>query len=522
MSSVLLWAVLLTGIVVLTPLSDRLRVPQPVLLTIFGLAVPLFPFTPELRLQPEYILPVVLPPLLFAATQRTTAREFRNNARPIAILAIGLTIASAGAVACVAHWAGLDWGPAWVLGAIVAPPDPVAATAVARRLRLPGRIVTVLEGEGMFNDATALVLYHVAVAAVVTGEVTAGGVTLDLLLAVVGGILVGLVGGWLGHLVLGRLHIAAAETTVTIALPFVAYLLAEEIGGSGVLAVLTLGLLLRSVSHTSVTSGGWLVGRVVWEYLDYLITAVVFVLIGFELTAVMESSPVASTALPLALGVIGVLVVLRFAWMFPSVLLVRSIVRRRGSTRETFTNPEAFVISWAGMRGVVTVASALALPWAAEGSSGFPDRDTIVFVGLATVLATLVLQGLTLAPVVKAAKVGSEVDEAAEAAALRERATSAALDAARARQDVPALVQRAVVEQYEGRLATLELRRSIRTGEAESLTEPHPETLSELLRETTEVERELVIRARNHGEVSPEVADEVLHEIEERAVREGE
>lgn len=519
MSSIALWGVVVAGIVVLTPLADRIRVPLPVLLTLFGLALPLVPGTPHLSIDPELILPLVLPPLLFAATQRSTAREFKSQARPILLLAVGLTIASAGAVAVLAHAAGIPWGPAWVLGAIVAPPDPVAATAVARRLRLPGRIVTVLEGEGMFNDATALVMYHVAVAAVVTGSVSAGTVGLDLVLAVVVGIGVGLIGGWLGHRVLGRIHHAAAETTITIALPFAVYLLAEEIHGSGVLAVLTLGLLLRTVSHTSVTSAGWLLGRSVWEFADYFITGIVFVLIGFELTYVLENSPVEPTAWPLALGAVALLVVLRFAWMFPAVWLVR-----RGATSPetaSFTTRETGVLSWAGMRGVVTVASALALPYVIDGAGDFPYRDTIVFVGLVTVLATLVLQGLTLAPLVKKLGVGDETDEAAEIAALRTRATQAGLDSARARTDVPPLVQRAVVEQYEGRVATQEARRSIRTGETDELDGPHGETLADLLRETTEVERSLVIRARNDGDVSPEVADEVLNEIEARAVREG-
>ncbi|WP_029252094.1 Na+/H+ antiporter [Paraoerskovia marina] len=519
MSSIALWGAVIAGIVVLTPLADRTRVPLPVLLTLFGLMLPLVPGTPHLSVDPDLILPLVLPPLLFAATQRSTAREFRSQATPILFLAVGLTIASAGVVAVLAHAAGIPWGPAWVLGAIVAPPDPVAATAVARRLRLPGRIVTVLEGEGMFNDATALVLYHVAVAAVVTGEVSAGTIGLDLVLAVVVGIGVGLVGGWLGHRVLGRIHQAAAETTVTIALPFAVYLVAEEIHGSGVLAVLTLGLLLRSVSHTSVTSAGWLLGRSVWEYADYLITGVVFVLIGFELTYVIEHSPVASSTWAFALGVVAALVALRFLWMFPAVWILRKISPGKGAS--TFSNAETTVISWAGMRGVVSVASALALPVILDDGTDFPYRDTVVFVGLMVVLVTLVLQGLTLAPLVKRLGVGDETDEAEEIAALRTRATQAGLDSARTRDDVPPLVRRAVVEQYEGRVATQNARRSIRRGDAEELDEPHGETLAGLLRETTEVERDVVIHARNHGEVSPEVADAVLNEIEARAVRDG-
>ncbi|ROS76675.1 Na+/H+ antiporter [Cellulomonas sp. PhB143] len=515
MESVLLWAALLAGVVVLTPLADRLRVPLPVLLTIFGLALPLLPFVPNLRIDPDLILPVVLPPLLFAATQRSTAHEFRSNARPILLLAVFLTLASAGLVAVLAHAAGLPWGMAFVLGAIVAPPDPVAATAVARRLRLPGRVVTVLEGEGMFNDATALVLYNVAVAAVVTGEISAGRVGLDLLLGVVGGVVVGLVAGWLGHRALGHLHDPFPETLVTLALPFAAYLIAEELHGSGVLAVLTLGLLLRSVSHTSVTSGGWLLGRSVWEFLDYVITGIVFVLIGFELTYVIEHSPVAGSALPLALGVVGALIVLRLVWVWVSVLVVRRVTARR-DLPDTFTNRETAVVSWAGMRGVVSVAAALALPLVTDDGGLVADRDKVVFVALVTVLATLVLQGLTLAPLVQRLHVGSTVDEAHEIAALRERASRAALDSVRADSTYPQAVRDAVAHQYEGYLSAQQALADARSAGGD---EDLGVKVDELLRLANEVERTLVIRERNHGQVSPEVADEVLQDVEARAVR---
>ncbi|MEG3614477.1 Na+/H+ antiporter [Isoptericola haloaureus] len=526
MSSVALWGVIVAGVVVLTPLADRVRVPLPVLLTLFGIALPLFPAVPALRLSPEIILPVVLPPLLFAATQRSTVREFRSQSRPILLTAVGLTIASAGLVAVVAHAAGAPWAVAWVLGAIVAPPDPVAATAVARRLRLPGRVVTVLEGEGMFNDATALVIYHVAVAAVVAGSVTAGEVGLDLLLAVVVGVAVGLAAGWLGHVVLGRLHVPAAETTVTIALPFAAYLLAEEWLGSGVLAVLTLGLVLRSVSHASVTSGGWLLGRAVWEYADYLITGVVFVLIGFELTSVLDGSPVERTALPLALGVVAVLVALRFVWMFPALWWLgrgmASRARQQGAPPEVagigaFTRRETTVVSWAGMRGVVSVASALALPHVVASGDDFPLRDTVVFVGLMVVLATLVLQGLTLAPVVRWLGVGRAGDGTAEIARLREEATVAALEAVRVRTDVPVPVREAVAQQYEGYLtAQRALSRARAQGDGD---DRYDEQVDALLRDAVEIERDVCVRARNEGLVSPEVADEVLADVEARAVR---
>lgn len=518
MSSVLLWALILAGIVVLTPLAGRLRVPLPVLLTIFGLALPLLPSAPRLSVDPALILPAVLPPLLFAATQRSTAHEFRESARPILLLAVGLTVATATVVAVVAHQAGLAWGPAWVLGAVVSPPDPVAATAVARRLSLPGRLVTVLEGEGMFNDATALVLYQLGVLAVVTGHVTVLDVGWSLLLAVVVGVGVGFAAGTLTRWALSALHDAAAETTVTVAVPFVAYLVADQLHGSGVLAVLVLGLYLRSYGHPSLSSGGWLLGRAVWRYADYLITSIVFVLIGFELTAVLEDSQVDVASLRLAAWVVALLVVVRFAWMFPAAALAR-FRRRRRLVAIPYGARETAIVAWAGMRGVVTVATALALPFLTDAGEPFPDRHQIVFVALSCVLVTLVLQGLTLAPLVKALHVGGEVASKQDVARLRRQAIAAALDSVEAtvaERDVPDPVRRAVTLQYRGYLAAQEALGAARTpaGEADFSAD-----LDRLLRRASEAEREVVLRARRRGEVSPDVADEVLHDVETRAVR---
>ena len=241
MSGLFLTMVLLVGVIVLTPVADKVRVPQPVLLTIFGLALALASPSTPFTIDPALILPLVLPPLLFAATQRTTVNEFREHAGAVFVLAVGLTLATVAVVAVVAHAAGLPWVVAWVLGAMVSPPDPVAATAVARRLRLPHRLVTILEGEGLFNDATALVAYKVTIVAAVTGDITVAEIGLELIEAVVLGLLIGLVLGYVSRLALARIHDGYAETTLTVLVPFGAYIGAEHVNGSGVLAVLALG-----------------------------------------------------------------------------------------------------------------------------------------------------------------------------------------------------------------------------------------------------------------------------------------
>ncbi|MBD8058665.1 Na+/H+ antiporter [Cellulomonas sp. JH27-2] len=519
MPTALLIGILVAGIIVLTPLADRLRVPFPVVLTVFGLLVPLLPSVPVLRVDPDIILPLVLPPLLFAATQRATARDFQENARPILLLAVGLTLASAAAVAVLAHQQGLGWGPAVVLGAVVAPPDPVAATAVARRLRLPGRLVTVLEGEGMFNDATALVLYEMAVLAVVAGGISAGELGLSLVLAVVVGVGLGIASGWVTRVAMARLHAASAETTLTIAVPFAAYVAADRLHGSGVLAVLALGLYLRTYGHAAITSEGWLLGRAVWRYADYLITAFVFVFIGFELTEVLRTSPERTRALSLAAWTCAVLVVVRFVWVLAATLRTRRSSRRGPMP---LGGREAVVTSWAGMRGVVTVATALALPLYADDGSTFPGRDTIVVVALVTVLVTLVVQGLTLAPLVSWLEVGTTSDARAEARELRRGATEAVLAALEdgLGDPVPDRVREAVTLQYRGYLAAQQAIVTATHGEADDDDDPgdDPE-VQRLLAAASEVERGFVVDARLQGDVSPEAADEVLDEVERRALR---
>ncbi len=524
MATVLLLGALLAGIVVLTPLADNWRIPLPILLTIFGLTMPFVPGVPSIAIEPELILPLVLPPLLFAATQKASAREFKDNARPIVVLAVGLTVASAGATAVVAHWLGMEWGPAFVLGAIVAPPDPVAATAVARRLRLPGRLVTILEGEGMFNDATALVMYKVALGAVVAGEFSAGGLGKSLGLALVVGAGIGLAAGWLTNFALAKMHLAAPETTVTLAVPFIVYVVTDHLQGSGVLAVLVLGLFLRSHSHKAITSGGWLLGRAVWAYADYLITSLVFVFIGFELTDVLDSEPLDAATVKLAVAVIVLLIVLRFGWIFGFVWLGRARRMFRKTEATPVGNRETAVTAWAGMRGVVTVATALALPATIAAGPDFPSRHAIVFVGLATVLATLVIQGLSLAPLVRRLGVGGDSNVGREVTRLRREAFEAVLK--RLQEDDPdssARVRGAVTLQYEGYLASHDALYAARHGASDVVDDMGDErAVADLLHVAAEVEREVAIRARRMGHVSPEAADEVLSEIESRAVRDSE
>lgn len=520
MTVLLTLGVLIVGVVALTPLADRIGVPQPVLLTVFGLLVALLPGLAQFAVPPHVILPVVLPPLLFAATQRTTVREFRDNARPVLMLAVGLTAATVAVVAVVAHAVGLGWGPAWVLGAVVSPPDPVAATAVARRLRLPHRLVTVLEGEGMFNDATALVIYQVAVASVVTSSFSADRVAIALVLAVGVGVGIGLAAGWITKVVLAAVHDGPSETTVTAVMPFAVYLAAGQLHGSGVLAVLALGLYLRSFAHRATTAGGYVLGRSVWRFADFLITSLVFALIGFELTALLRRSTVTVSTLWTAAAVIGAVVVFRAVWLYPAAWLARWRQRRRDA-QGPFGARETTVVAWAGMRGVVTVATTLALPMTVAGGGDFPARAVITFTALCCVLVTLLGQGLTLAPLVAALRVGADDHRAGETAQLRREATGAALAALRGdtTQEMPAPAREAAIHQYEGYLAAqsaLDL-----TVSAADHHDPADLTdaLHRALSHAADVERDVILSARRNGTVSVAAADQVLDDVEARASR---
>ena len=515
MDAVALLGLLVLGVVVLTPVADRIGVPQPVVLTIYGLVLGVLPFIPAPDLAPELILPLVLPPLLFAATQSTSVRELREAAKPILGLAVGLTLLTAAVVAVVGHALGLPWAVAVVLGGVVAPPDPVAASAVASRLHLPPRLVTLLEGEGQFNDATALVVYQLSVMAVVAGGVTVAEVGTGLVVAVGGGIVIGLVGGWLARRALGLLHDAATETTVTLAVPFALYLLAEHLGASGVLAVLVAGLLLRVTLSREVTSAGWLLGRSVWRYVEFAVSGLLFAFLGVELTSVLGTTELLDDArtLQVAGAVVAVLVLLRAAAMFTASALSGRRARRTGSATP-YGWRESAVASWAGMRGVVTVATALALPEAVDGGGPFPAREEVVLVSLLVVLVTLVLQGLTLAPLIRRLGVASEADVGADARRLHRVVTEAALEHLSGVTGVDEDARRAVVQQYESRLAYRRQVEDVVGGPAGA-----GEQLRELLAQAAEAEREAVLEARRRGVVSPAAADQVLFDVEARALR---
>jgi monovalent cation/hydrogen antiporter len=413
---------LLVLVTALTVVARRLAVPYPIVMVLGGLLLGAIPGFPEFELPPDLVFFVFLPPLLFAGGYFTSIREFKANLRPIFFLAFGLVIFTAAVVAVVAHALvpSLGWAGAFALGAIVSPPDAVAATAIFQRVGVPRRIVTILEGESLVNDATALVMYRFAVAAAAVGTFSLVEAGMSFIVVLLGGIAVGLVVGFAGEWLLARIHDTAIAVTITLLAPFVAYLGAEALGVSGVLATVVGGLLATRATRRS-SSDVRVVATGAWQMLLFLLNGLVFMLIGLQLPSVVRGLTAdLSHVVGVTAAVAAAVVIARVVWVYPLTYLPRLIpaIRRRDP------NPQwqgVFVVAWSGLRGVVSLAAALALP------TDFPERDLILFIVFAVILVTLVGQGLTLPLVIKKLGVAPDGDPSHDEAHARGLTTEAAL-----------------------------------------------------------------------------------------------
>ena len=441
---------------VLIPVASRINLPWPVLVTLFGIVLAAIPQVPQVHVEPDLILPLVLPPLLYAAARKTSWRLWASHARPILLLAVALVLVTTAVVAFVASRVvpGITVAGAVALGALVSPPDPVAATAIASRLHLPRRLVSMLEGEGLFNDVAALVLYQVAIAAVVGGSFSPGSAAVKLLLAALLALVIGFGVGWLISRLIGLLGTADPRPQVLLSVlaPTATYLLAESVHGSGVLAVLVYTLYSVSRPMDASDAQGRLTTDVFWSVTETLVTGVAFGLVGLEFQTAAQAIGLRWTKLVgETMTVVAVVVGLRLLYLLPSVLLARRRyhrlqaaaladalqgkretwrLRRARSTDVPIGWRETVVVWWAGMRGVATVALALAIPETVHGGGGFPARERILFIAFAVVLVTLVLQGMTLPALVRLLGVRSgALDTDRAEAGLIERAAHAAAEA---------------------------------------------------------------------------------------------
>ena len=416
---VLLLLVLVTA---LTVVARRLTVPYPIVMVLGGLLLSGIPALPEFELPPEIVFFVFLPPLLFAGGYFTSLREFKANLRPIVLLAFGLVIFTAAVVAVVAHtfMPSLGWAGAFALGAIVAPPDAVAATAIFQRVGVPRRIVSILEGESLVNDATALVMLRFAVGAAAAGTFSLIEAGASFVVVLVGGIAVGLLIGSVSEWLLARIADTAIAVTITLLAPYVAYIGAETIGVSGVLATVVGGLLARRATRRS-SSDVRVVATGAWQMLLFVLNGLVFMLIGLQLPSVVRGlTEELSRVIAVTAAVAAAVILARFVWVYPATYLPR-LIPAVGRRDPNLPWQGIFVVGWSGLRGVVSLAAALALP------IGFPERDLILFVVFAVILVTLVGQGLTLPLVIKKLHVSDDGDASHDEAHARGLTTEAAL-----------------------------------------------------------------------------------------------
>jgi monovalent cation/hydrogen antiporter len=405
MQSIATVIILLAVVTALAEVTDRIRIPYPILLVLSGIGIGLIPGLPQVSLNPDVVFLIFLPPILYSAAWNTSWPDFKAAKRPITLLAIGCVIFTTCAVAWIAHLfiPNLGWPEAFVLGAIISPPDAIAATASTKGLDVPKRIITILEGESLVNDATGLIAYRYAVAAVVTGTFSIWGAGLEFLLVATGGIVLGLgmafIFKWIHRITPDN---PATDTTLTFITPFIVYLLAESIHLSGVLAVVCCGLYLSWHSSEVFSHQTRIQAYGSWSTAIFILNGVVFILIGLQLPMILSSLESHSFGMLLKYGAIVSLAVIvgRIIWVYPGAYIPR--LSRKIREREPEVSLKLVtIVAWSGMRGVVSLAAALAIPLMIEGSKPFPNRNLIIFLTFSVIFSTLVVQGLTLRPLIK-------------------------------------------------------------------------------------------------------------------------
>jgi len=514
----LLFLLLLLFIIAFGQLARRIATPYPIVMIAGGLLLGLIPAIPRINLNPDLVFLVVLPPLLYSSAWTTSWRDFRFNLTSILFLAFGLVGFTVLGVALLGPrvLAGFDWRLALVLGAVVAPTDAIAASAIAKKIGLPGRIVDVLEGESLINDASGLLALQFAIAIVVSGSVpTVGGGLLELAWLTVGGIGLGLLVGWIVYWVERHIDDGPIENALSILVPYGAYFIADAAHASGVLAVVACGLFLTRRSSTMFSPVVRLQVTSFWQSFVFVLNGLVFVLIGLQLPTILASIRGYSLRSMMLDGAIFslVLIVLRLIWVFPGSWLANFVHCRIHHTREKLPKTrEVFVVGWTGMRGVVSLAAALSLPTELADGSPFPQRNFIVFLTFCVILVTLVLQGVTLAPLVRllglAGSDGPNCEEIDARRIVLETAVAHLESIKQTREGVSDEIFDDIIGHYRHRLAGLQPT----TADQEHVA--HHYSFVEISRETATVERDTAIRLRDEGRINDEVLRRIQRELD--------
>ena len=498
-------------------LVPKARVPYPILLVLGGLALGFIPWMPELELPPELVLVGILPPLLYGSAFFTSLRDLRANVRAVGMLAVGLVLLTMVIVAAVAHAIvpGLPWSSAFVLGAIVSPTDPVAAVAIMERLGAPRRVMYILEGEGLINDGTGLVAYRFAVAAVVSGSFTLWEAGLEFVLNVAGGIAIGLAVGWIVRQVRRRLDFPPAEITISLLTGYFAFIPAELLGVSAVIAAVTAGIYLGWYTPELTTPEVRLIGVSTWQIVIFVLNAFLFTLIGLQLPGILDELDAYSAgellwwALAIWLAVLGA----RALWIFGTAQLPSPLSGRQRD--QPHPTAKLALMSWSGLRGAVSLAAALAIPLTTDAGQPFPGRSLILFLTFAVILGTLVIQGLSLPAVIRLLDL--EDDSAVEVQE-EARARIDAAAAAVARLDELAAedwVRDDTAERMRGLYNFRQARFSARLDDSDDgAIEARSLDYQRLRRELLDAEREVVVELRQTGEISNEVALRVIRDLD--------
>jgi len=512
---------LVAGSAVVAAAARRTPVPAPLLLVAVGLVVSYVPGVPDYTLDPEVVLPLLLPPLLYTSATDSSYLDLRAQVRPVALLSVGYVLFATFVVGWAAYVIvpGLPLTAALVLGAVVAPPDAVAATAVARRVGLPSRITTILQGESLLNDATAITAYKVALAAAIgEGATWAGGIG-EFLLAAVGGVGVGLLLMVPIHWLRTHLKEALLQNTLSLLIPFVAYAVAEQVHASGVLAVVVVALYLGHRAW-EVDFATRLQEEAVWKMVAFVLESAVFALIGLQLPVVLKGLGEyrGLDAAWYAIAVFLVVVVTRFVWVYPAAFLPRMLSARIREREDSPTWKGAMTTAWAGMRGVVSLAIAFSIPLTVHGGDPFPQRNLILFLTFTTVIGTLVVQGLSLPPIIRLLKFPGRDQQAETLAEANAQAQASRV----AEKRLEALLEderNALPPPLADRLReVLERRRNAvweRLGATNPVTgETVDDTYRRLSREMISAERSMFVRLRDGRYIDDEMLRTLLRRLD--------
>ena len=515
----LVFLLLLLFVVVFGVLSKKLKTPYPIVMVIGGLLLSLVPRVPNIELNPDVVFFVILPPLLYSAAWLTSWREFSYNLVSILFLAIGLVTFTVLGVTALGHFflPGFDWRVGLVLGAVVAPTDAIAAASIAKRVGLPKRLVDILEGESLLNDASALLALEFGLVLLVGGmrPTFAFGLFRLLYLTAVG-ILIGLAVGIIVHVAEHHIDDGPIEIALSIITPYVAYLTADALKASGVLAVVACGLYLSRQSSHFFSPGVRLQAWAVWEALTFILNGLVFVLIGLQLHYVLSNIRDHQLTTLIAYGTMfsAFLIVVRLIWNFPGAYLANIIRRRILHQREAMPRArQIFVVGWTGMRGVISLAAAIALPQTFENGTAFTQRSMIIFLAFSAILVTLVFQGLTLPPLIRALGLaGASASHSTEEEEARRTILTAALKYLQeVREDTKpklAEVYDELSQHYRARLASL--NGDSNDGLAPAFYNQYVEVSRKLLK----IERQTAVRLRNERRISDELLRELEHELD--------